>query len=278
MAHKGEGDDADGREEVDLRARGGGCARARACERALGGGAAAAQRPPLPARPPRTSMNLRSRCEPTGRIMSAGCENSRTTTTKVMKMTEMIDSSDVLVSAAMFFSSASGSTAPTAMATSTTRLTHGCARARRGEGGGAQGGGQGDGRRRRRGVYARAARRSGSPAKPARARSHLCDEVHARDAGKDDGHCVADADEVRRHRAVGENAHGDGHGNVARLAELALRRRRVGGCAGVAARAPPRAQHAPPRRRSSPGVCAAPPASSPAPAARSASCSLFARA
>jgi len=72
-------------------------------------------------------MNLRSRCEPTGRIMSAGCENSRTTTTKVMKMTEMIDSSDVLVSAAMFFSSASGSTAPTAMATSTTRLTHGCA-------------------------------------------------------------------------------------------------------------------------------------------------------
>ena len=53
-------------------------------------------------------MNLRSRCEPTGRIMSAGCENSRTTTTKVMKMTEMIDSSDVLVSAAMFFSSASG--------------------------------------------------------------------------------------------------------------------------------------------------------------------------
>lgn len=52
-------------------------------------------------------------------------------------MTEMMDSSDVLVSAAMFFSSASGSTAPTAMATSTTRLTHGCGGGRGGAEGGA---------------------------------------------------------------------------------------------------------------------------------------------
>ena len=72
-------------------------------------------------------MNLRSRCEPVGSRMSGGAEKRRTTTTKVMKITEQMESSDVLVSAAMFFSSASGSTAPTATATSTMRLTHGCA-------------------------------------------------------------------------------------------------------------------------------------------------------
>ena len=75
----------------------------------------------------RTSMNLRSRCDPTGSFMSGGAEKRRTTTTKVMKSTEQMERSDVLVSAAMFFSIASGSTAPTAMATSTMRLTQGCA-------------------------------------------------------------------------------------------------------------------------------------------------------
>jgi hypothetical protein len=48
-------------------------------------------------------------------------------TTPRMKMTDNSEMADVLLSAAMFLSSASGSTAPTESAVSTTRFTHGSA-------------------------------------------------------------------------------------------------------------------------------------------------------